>query len=339
MYSDEELDAAVAAGVLGAETASNFRAFAARNRAAPAVDEEHFRLLTGFNDIFVSIATALILGAIGWLAAMASAPLGGAAVAAASWALAEYFTRRRRMALPSLLLLLTFVGGVFAAGFFAFKADDGAAGGVAVSAACAAVAAYLHWRRFKVPITVAAGVVAALATALSLLVGYVPGAQNLLSPLLLASGLTVFALALRWDMSDRDRTTRRADVAFWLHLSAAPLIVHPAFALLGLLPHGGLVAVNDAGLGRAAAVVAIYIGLAVVALTIDRRALLVSGLSYVLYATSSLLRAAGSLDASLALTALVIGSALLLLSAYWHPARKLIVARLPAALRKRLPIV
>jgi hypothetical protein len=58
----------------------------------------------------------------------------------------------------------------------------------------------------------------------------------------------------------------------------------------------------------------------------------------VLYAMSALFRAAGSLSASLALTALVIGSALLLLSAYWHPARKLVLARLPETVRAKLPV-
>ena len=37
-----------------------------------------------------------------------------AVVAVASWGLAEFFTRRRRMALPSLMLLFAFVGGVAA---------------------------------------------------------------------------------------------------------------------------------------------------------------------------------------------------------------------------------
>jgi hypothetical protein len=40
-----------------------------------------------------------------------------------------------------------------------------------------------------------------------------------------------------------------------------------------------------------------------------------------------------------ALTALVIGSALLLLSAFWHQARAAIVRPLPEGLRERLPIV
>src|SRR5438874_3733945 len=32
--------------------------------------------------------------------------------------------------------------------------------------------------------------------------------------------------AMAFDASDRERATRRADCAFWLHLLAAPLIVH-----------------------------------------------------------------------------------------------------------------
>ena len=35
-----------------------------------------------------------------------------------------------------------------------------------------------------------------------------------------------------YDLSDRTRTTRLADCAFWLHLLAAPLIVHSLIRLL-----------------------------------------------------------------------------------------------------------
>ena len=181
MYSDEDLDSAAAAGVLTAEAVASFRAFAERSRAAPAADEERFRLLTGFNDVFVSIAVGLVLGAVGWLAGSISVALGGAAVAAVSWGLAEYFTRRRRMALPSLLLLLTFVGGMFVAGVGTMTlTDDGVR--FAGAAALAGAAAFFHWRRFKVPITVAAGVAAALTTTLSLLFAYVPLARDWWAP-------------------------------------------------------------------------------------------------------------------------------------------------------------
>lgn len=341
MYSDAELEAAVKAGVLTAPSAAAFRDFVARLHATPGADEEHFRLLTGFNDIFVTIAAALILVAVGWLGAQVDHALGAAAVAAASWGLAEYFTRRRRMALPSILLLLTFVGGVFAtllaacsdAALFASHTDAGRALTIAACVAGTGVAAWLHWRRFMVPITVAAGAGAGVATVLLLLLGIFPGLHVALPLLLFLAGLAVFALAMWWDGSDRARVTRRADVAFWLHLAAAPLIVHPAFTQLGLL--GG----DTPALVNAAVAVLLYLVLALVALAVDRRALLVSALSYVLYAIAMLLRGHGSLSYSLALAALVIGCGLLLLSALWQRARRPIVLTLPAGLRGRLPAV
>lgn len=112
MYSESDIDGAVAAGAISPDAAAALRRHVATVHAAPAVDEEHFRLLTGFNDIFVSIAIALLLAALGQIGFSISHALGGAFVAGAAWMLAFYFTGKRRMALPSILLLLAFVGGV-----------------------------------------------------------------------------------------------------------------------------------------------------------------------------------------------------------------------------------
>ena len=62
MYSESDLEAAVAGGALTPEQAARFRDFVAGGRNMPVVDEEHFRLLTGFNDIFVAIAAAMYGG-------------------------------------------------------------------------------------------------------------------------------------------------------------------------------------------------------------------------------------------------------------------------------------
>lgn len=340
MYSEDDLEAAVVAGALTTEAAAGFRDFMARRRSMPVADEESVRLLTGFNDIFVTIAALLVLVALGWLGTLASPVLGPPLVAAASWGFAEYFTRRRRMALPSIALLGGFVwGGYFTVGpVLDALGHSGGSGGVddirqgglrmALSAGLAAVAAYGHWRRFRVPITVAAGTGAAAATVLALAVAMVPSLRAGILPLVFLAGIAVFALAMWWDGSDRARQTRRSDVAFWLHLTAAPLIVHPAFAMLGA--DGGSV-------GAATMAVAIYLGLALVALAVDRRALLVSALFYVLYAMSALFKAAGSLNNAFAFTALIIGSALLLLSAFWHHVRKPVLSLLPPGVRGRLP--
>jgi hypothetical protein len=358
MYSQQELDDAVASGAITAESANALRAFVEGQRVSAIPDEEQFRLITGFNDIFVSIAAAILLFAVGWIGQWVGhasglaigddgpSPLAPLAVAATAWPLAMFFTAKRRMALPSILLLLAFVGGVFATagmGLTLAVGEDalnnntqmqGVIG--AVSAAIAAAAAWFHWRTFRVPITVAAGAASVAGIAVMLLLAALgrnlDDAKNVMLGFILLLGVGVFLFAMWWDGSDRARLTRRSDVAFWLHLLAAPMIVHPVFTLLGL---------NDgtASLGEGLVVVLLYVGLALTALAIDRRALLVSALAYVLFALSQLFKQFGAVELNVALTALVIGSALLLLSAFWHQARAAIVRALPEALKDRLPIL
>ena len=249
----------------------------------------------------------------------------GALIAATAWPLSEFFTRRRRMALPSIILLLAFVGGCFAAamgiGLSLGAMDNESTGALFVAGAglLAAGAAWLHWKRFMVPITVAAGAGAAAVTVIALIVSVLYGPlelnENTVGDTLLAltfgMGLGVFAFAMRWDVSDRERTTRRSDVAFWLHLLAAPMIAHPVFYSLGVMDGADRV-----GVGSAIGVLAIYVLFGLVALAIDRRALLVSALAYVLVALAFLFDRFGAVELNVALTALVIGSALLTLSAF-----------------------
>src|SRR3954454_23720797 len=130
MYSQQELDDAVASGAITAQAADALRAYVEGQRTSVIPDEEQFRLLTGFNDIFVSIAAAILLFAVGWIGQWIGQRTGLAIdgdgpsllaplfVAATSWALALFFTAKRRMALPSILLLLAFVLGVFATSAF-----------------------------------------------------------------------------------------------------------------------------------------------------------------------------------------------------------------------------
>jgi len=358
MYSQQELDDAVASGALSPEAANALRAYVETQRSAVIPDEEQFRLLTGFNDIFVSIAAVILLFAVGWIGQSTGeavgltvdhrgpSPLAPLFVAATSWALAMFFTAKRRMALPSILLLLTFVGGVLVAaglllvqgiGTDAFDNNPQLGGVVgAVAAAIAAGAAWLHWRTFRVPITIAAGAASVAGLAVGLLIAAlgpnVEDTRNLILGFVLLLGVGVFLFAMWWDGSDRARVTRRSDVAFWLHLLAAPMIVHPVFSLLGL---------NDgnATITEGLVVLLLYVAIGITALAIDRRALLVSALAYVLFALQQLFREFGAVELNVALTALVIGSALLLLSAFWHQARRAIVQPLPESLRARLPIV
>jgi hypothetical protein len=352
MYSDSDLEAAVAAGALSPDAASALRTYVATRSGGAAVDEEHFRLITGFNDIFVGIAAAILLFAVAWIGQAfgpnidgdGPSPFAGLFVAATAWGLAEFFTRKRRMALPSIILLVAFTGGVLltalttfvlALGEARFENNEQAiALVIAASAAVAAGATWLHWRRFRVPITVAVGALTVVGVAMALIasaVGDVPALENVMLASALVLGLGVFLFAMWWDSSDRARETRRSDVAFWLHLLSAPLIVHPIFSLLGLTD-------GDATIGEALVVLGVYVLLGLTALAIDRRALLVSALAYVLFALISLFREFGAVELNIALAAFVIGSGLLLLSAFWHGVRRSIVRPLPPGLQARLPV-
>lgn len=345
MYSESDLQAAVDAKVLTPEAAAAFRAHIASARSAPAADEESFRLITGFNDIFVSIAAVILLVAVAWIGQSIHTALGGAFVALSAWSLAEYFTRKRRMALPSIVLVLAFSGGVFAT-MVGFLFEHGEAifgnhlgdtmGAILFGsmALVTAAATWAHWKRFMVPITVAAGTAALAGTAVALVLsitGMPERPDALVMSLVLTAGIGVFALAMWWDRSDRVRQTRRSDVAFWLHLLAAPMIAHPIFHLLGVTEG------NNIGSGAAVMVVAIYVLFGLIALAIDRRALLVSALAYVLFALTQLFREFGAVELNVALTAFVIGSALLLLSAFWQNARAVVVGMLPDNLANQLP--
>jgi hypothetical protein len=239
------------------------------------------------------------------------------------------------------VLLVSFVGGVFSslsvgiAGLsnFDLKGRWTEPAHLLVFAGAAALTAaitWIHWRRFQVPITVAAGAAVLAVLAVTLPLAFAP--QKILplaNYIVMAAGLCTFALAMRWDISDPMRKTRRSDVAFWLHLLAAPMIIHPAFATLGLLN-------IDAHLERAFIVLALYLLLGIIALIIDRRALLVSALAYVLYAMSAVFKQFGAVSLGIAFTGLIIGSALLLLSAFWPRIRANLVRQLPHYLRHLL---
>lgn len=330
MYTDEDLYAAVKAGVLDETAVERFRRYVANRADTQSVDEENFRLISGFNDIFVSIAAFILLASAGWVFGVQSPALGFCVVALLSWGLSVFFVKRRKLALPAVFLLASFVLSTVAFLVFAQVAagieKDTA---IIVATAIGAVAAWAHWHQFHVPITVAAGVASLLAFLLALLV-QIEGFREVINYFLCGAGLATFLLAMAWDSRDLARKTRQSDVAFWLHLLAAPLIVHPIFSGLGLFDGNG-------GLYSIAAVIALYLLLAVVSITVDRRALMVSSLIYVVYAFRELFETYGAVSSSLAISGLFIGSMLLLLSAFWHSSRTVLLAVMPVKLTRYVP--
>ena len=141
-----------------------------------------------------------------------------------------------------------------------------------------------------------------------------------------AWGCVIFIAAMWFDLKDRLRVTRLAENALWLHLAAAPMLVHAVL-------FGGD---GTTGLGYALGMMAL---LSVAALLIDRRALLVSGLGYFAVAISQLV-SSGAVSGVLnfAVTTVILGGVMLVLGLGWTPIRARLVAAVPFdGLKSRLP--
>jgi hypothetical protein len=89
----------------------------------------------------------------------------------------------------------------------------------------------------------------------------------------------------------------------------------------------------------AVAILSVFFCLGIVAVGIDRRAMLVSGLVYAGLASGKLIETFGFSGGSLLTPSvlLILGSFILLISAGWHPLRRALLQLLPAALASRLP--
>lgn len=333
--SAANLAAAVAAGIVTAQQAEQLRALAARSAAAKATaelptatpplssepalsaserdDDERFVMFNGFNDVFLALGVVLVLVAL----------IGNTLfVAPVTWALSELLVRRRRAVLPGVVLAIAFA---WSCGTLAYAAADR---GLAFPVG-AGLAALAYYARFKLPfalLIVAVSIAAAFISAYGMTIDFVwPSDGSLLTatrplsvPSLIA-GLSIFALAMWFDGSDPERRTRRSDCGFWLHMAAAPLIVHPLIAPLWSAIRGSqfdpLLPVG---------ILAIVSALAAVALVIDRRALLVASLVYMTGAIGYLLRYSGGGDYGWNVTTsfAVVGAFVLLLGLGWRPLRR-----------------
>jgi len=355
MIASDVLRTGVEQGIITAEQAERLRALDGV-REPPELpvspDDEQLRFITGFSDIFVTIGLAMFIGAIGNFALRFGGKLEmWIAIAIAAWLLAEFFTRLRRMALPSIVLLIVFTAAVFMGASQLLGADYVAPTrsngpnltgnllgldplqpiALAAAAFITVLLTVVHYLRFRVPITIAAGCGALTGGVVGLIYGLAPqlppGAQNVV---IFVCGLAIFVLAMRFDMSDPERMTRRTDIAFWLHLLAAPLIVHSLIREM-------MTDVSRLGPGSAIAIIIVFLVLSFVAVLIDRRAMLVSGLSYAGIAFSTLIRQVGFSDMTTPLTIMALGAFVLLLSAGWRPLRAGILQHVPSALTHRLP--
>lgn len=367
-----DLPAAVDAGIISPDQAADLVAFSNRDLlktvadASRATDDrETFRLIGGFNDIFVTIGIVLLL--IGSAFSLGSVmeqsiPAQFAIMGAFIWLLAEYISRIKRMKLPSTVLALGFmfcIGGLlqiwlnerfdFAEPDSALAAlvllDQGQTAGLIGFSVILGVSIVYFWR-FRVPVE--AAIMALAATGLvtvgaselfmdevargQVRLSSVPDVLELFQSLLvlpLICGLLIFATGIYLDFRDRNRLTTMSDAAFWLHLISAPMIVHPLF----ILSSG-----QDVGFGTiqpgataTAGLIALMVLIVLISLAIDRRALLIPTLTY--FGALGIFRIVENASdntgiPSFALVLLVIGALIIIFGMGWQRIRHIIIGSL-----------
>ena len=364
-----DLDTAVAEGIISRDQATQLRDLTVRDKVMDdaAIDfsqdtrDEPFRLLRGFRDFFIAIGVVIFavglssflytfVGKFGTthddLAKASGQHLSFILISFGlcvfGIAQAEFITRRQRLPLSSLVVsiaLALWSAMLFGAtalllfsdatpnsasavlGSWQIAAWGGATGGLLS-------VIFFYWR-YRLPF-------ALLLLAASIVVLSILFAKDFWGPawfieysrhLIGFWGIAIFLGAMWFDVKDRLRVTRLSECAFWLHLFAAPMLVHAL--LIG----------DHHDTPNTAFILGIMAVFAVIALLIDRRALLVSGLSYFTIAIGQIVSSSSLLGIqSFALTASILGGFMLVLGLGWTPIRRGALVLLPFdALKSRLP--
>ncbi len=368
MADRNALEAAAEAGVITPEQVTplhDFLAARAQPVAAAPNGEEDLRFIRNFHDVFLAIG--IVLFAVGMaigigtavgegkMAGATSVLLGGLLTGAAAvmWILGEVFARRRRLFLPAIAIICAFtLFSAFAAACLYFGVVTGrettldidtlhgappvVRNGVLLAVLFLTIAPLAFYLRFRLPFSigmVGAGL-ATFVTVVALFANWDATVANL-PALMLVMGLSLFAAGVAFDARDPARATRLSDNGFWLHFTAAPLILNGAFGLVGRLfsgpsttPTVAMMAHGDAAAAQAGATLLVVLLLGLVSLLINRRALIVSALLTTGIAIAALMNAvglgAGALAAS---TLIVLGAFVLVLGASWHGARRFLLER------------
>lgn len=331
----DDLRAAVAAGKITEAQAADITALSdARRGVRENLDglDEPFELFRGFNEIFIVVGLGILYA--GWLGVTAvftslnrslssEGMLFGVIGAVVAVILARYFTVKRRMVAPSIMLSLIFGASAFQFTSAAFVVVfDPESWGWALAAATILVFGY--WLVFRVPFTmfmVGAGVFVSAMIIAAAQAGNLEDIEDLFllssegpfAVITILLGIIGLGVALWFDMSDPHRVTRRAQTGFWLHVIAAPAIVNTVALTL-----------FQTATTLSLLVLALFLAaLAVFAVVIDRRSFLISGIGYVVALAFTVV------DDSGFLIILLLGFGLVFLGANWERLRNRLMQALP----------
>lgn len=362
MLNKNLLTDAVSKGILEPEQADALRQL--ENTAAQhpelaqkvdldAEDDEGFRFISGFNDIFLALGVVMVLYGI-TLSGIGTGVQGHAITGIVLWGLAEVFASWLKRSLPSMIVAAAFVyhmlslANIYLLGtelpnnalFSGWPDIDVLLPLFAVGIGSALV----FYARFKLPFSLFLTGIQIIAVVIFLTTKNID--QNSVSfviSMVFITGISLFIFAMWFDTSDRLRQTRLSDNAFWLHLLASPLIVHSimwqsTIWIVGYEQSNSLSGIKQIAPTLAGVVLVIFLLLMSVALIIDRKAMLVSSLIYVSIAVTYFITQQGTSLGTASFTPILIGIAIISLGVGWRSLRQILFTILPLGfIEARLP--
>lgn len=329
----EQIKAALEAGIISQSQADKMLGGRHSVDAAVIGNEDDMRFLRSFSDIFISIGLGLL--ALGILATFKLIAGGGVAFLGAAgimFVLAEFFGRRKRQHLPTLITALSYLFFVQLGATGLVKNMD--LGGDILVALITLIAMVIFYFRIRLPFCMALIALSVLYLVYAILLSIAPDLmQANIGWALFIGGVITVIFAILYDLRDVNRTTRFADNAFWLHLIAAPMIIHGLaveFVSLKSTKIMNLVPAVSLDKGDASLIMVMVLVIAVFGLAINRRALLVSSLGYAGFAIGFLMKNTGlDIGSVVALTFVILGAAVMFLGVGWHAARRALLKVLP----------
>lgn len=346
----DDVRAAVAAGVINEGQATRLITMAQSREGVRnylSGEDEPFEFFRGFSEIFVTVGLGLLFSGLlaitGLLGGGFVVPVVGAILCVV---FANYFTKKRRMSLPSIALAAGF--GLFLAiasavflgetGNFLPNAQNGLTIGMV---GMVGMAWYFYY--FKLPFSMFVFGTFGIITILSI-AGMISNdyrfIYNFPSSLFdlgggsamafgsLIFGVLAFAGGIWFDLKDPHRISRFSSTAFWLHILAAPALVN--VVAMSLFNLGGTT-------GYLLTTIALLF-VTVVALVIDRRSFLTAGIGYIAILISMAITNSTSEGFSVVATLLILGSFITVLGTWWVHFRARLMQILPNfPLKKRLP--
>ena len=283
--------------------------------------EEPLKFIRSFGDVYITLGVVFLVFAIN----MSNISGYYYLIPAACFiVIAEWLVRVRRLSLPGMAILISILYFVNK-----FIVQEYSGSGL-FQAIILCLICTLFYLRYKMPFSLlplAAGLIFISINQLQI--------DVVKNPIFFTGfGIVVFCAALWFDARDTKRQSNLSQNAFWLHLLAAPLIVHGIMVSMLISDHEWIELIN-----KEMIIVIFFSAFFLLALFIDRRAILFSTQLYMIYALARLMKDYMTNGQNVMIYVLIVlGLFVIYFGAYWYNTRRFIFGFLSdSSINKYIP--